>query len=75
MPSPVVSRTCSTSCGRRVAAGVPLVDAVRAASATPADVLGRHDVGALVPGRRADLVVTTPDLRPLRVARGGAWVA
>ncbi|SFK51793.1 N-acetylglucosamine-6-phosphate deacetylase [Cellulomonas sp. KH9] len=58
-----------------VAAGVPLVDAVRAASATPADVLGRHDVGALVPGRRADLVVTTPDLRPLRVARGGAWVA
>ncbi|UZN04465.1 N-acetylglucosamine-6-phosphate deacetylase [Cellulomonas sp. S1-8] len=58
-----------------VGAGVPLVDAVRAASATPAQVLGRHDVGALVPGRRADLVVTTADLRPVRVARAGAWVA
>jgi len=58
-----------------VAAGVALVDAVRAASATPAQVLGRHDVGALVTGRRADLLVTTPDLQVLRVARGGAWVA
>ncbi|ADG73987.1 N-acetylglucosamine-6-phosphate deacetylase [Cellulomonas flavigena DSM 20109] len=58
-----------------VAAGVPLVAAVRAASTTPADVLGRRDVGALVPGRRADLLVTTADLRPVRVARGGVWVA
>jgi N-acetylglucosamine-6-phosphate deacetylase len=58
-----------------VDAGVPLVDAVRAASATPAQVLGRDDVGALVAGRRADLVVTTADLRPVRVARAGAWVA
>ncbi|MCC2314399.1 N-acetylglucosamine-6-phosphate deacetylase [Cellulomonas xiejunii] len=58
-----------------VAAGVPLLDAVRAASATPAQVLGRHDVGALVAGRRADLVVTTADLRPVRVARDGSWVA
>lgn len=58
-----------------VAAGVALVDAVRAASTTPAQVLGRHDVGALVAGRRADLVVTTGDLHPVRVARAGAWVA
>jgi len=58
-----------------VEAGVPLVDAVRAASATPAQVLGRHDVGALVVGRRADVVVTTADLRPVRVARAGAWLA
>lgn len=58
-----------------VDAGVPLVDAVRAASATPAQVLGWRDVGALVPGRRADLVVTTGDLRPVRVARAGVWVA
>lgn len=58
-----------------VAGGVPLVDAVRAASTTPARVLGRHDVGALEPGRRADLVVVTADLRPVRVARCGAWVA
>ncbi|QCB95392.1 N-acetylglucosamine-6-phosphate deacetylase [Cellulomonas shaoxiangyii] len=58
-----------------VAAGVPLVDAVRAAATTPATVLGRDDVGALVAGRRADLVVATHDLRPVAVARAGRWVA
>jgi N-acetylglucosamine-6-phosphate deacetylase len=57
-----------------VAAGVPLVDAVLAASATPASVLGRRDVGALVAGRRADVVVTDADLRPVRVLRGGVAV-
>lgn len=58
-----------------VGAGVPLLDAVIAASATPASVLGRTDVGALLPGRRADVLVTDGDLRPLRVLRGGRWVA
>ena len=57
-----------------VDAGVPLVDAVRAASLTPAGVLGRDDVGALVAGRRADLVVVGDDLRPRRVMRAGAWL-
>lgn len=57
-----------------VAAGVPLADAVRAGATTPATVLGRRDVGALEVGRRADLVVTDADLRPLRVLRGGEWV-
>lgn len=57
-----------------VAAGVPLVDAVLAASATPASVLGRRDVGALVAGRRADVLVTDADLRPVRVLRGGVAV-
>jgi len=57
-----------------VAAGVPLVAAVRAASSTPAQVLGRRDLGALLPGHRADLVVTTADLDPGRVMRAGAWV-
>ncbi|QWC17035.1 amidohydrolase family protein [Cellulomonas dongxiuzhuiae] len=57
-----------------VAGGVPMVDAVRAASATPAQVLGRHDVGALVAGRRADLVVTIDLLEPVRVMRAGAWI-
>lgn len=60
---------------RVVDAGVPLEDAVRASATTPAAVLGRHDVGALVAGRRADLVVTTDDLRPVAVARAGRWVA
>ena len=57
-----------------VAAGVPLEDAVLAAATTPADVLGRRDLGALAAGRRADLVVTDDDLRPVRVLRAGAWV-
>ncbi|HWS57861.1 MAG TPA: amidohydrolase family protein [Actinotalea sp.] len=57
-----------------VAAGVPLVDAVLAASGTPAAVLGRDDVGALATGRRADLVVVDGDLRPQRVLRAGRWV-
>ena len=58
-----------------VAAGIPLVEAVRAAATTPAEVLGRRDIGALVVGRRADLLVTDADLRPVRVMRGGEWVA
>ncbi|WP_412865187.1 N-acetylglucosamine-6-phosphate deacetylase [Cellulomonas sp. 179-A 9B4 NHS] len=58
-----------------VGAGVPLADAVRSAATTPAAVLGRADVGALVAGRRADLLVTTDDLRPVAVARAGRWVA
>lgn len=57
-----------------VAAGVPLVDAVHAAATTPAEVLGRGDVGCLAAGRRADLVVVDDDLRPLRVMRAGAWL-
>ncbi|GAA4834247.1 amidohydrolase family protein [Luteimicrobium xylanilyticum] len=58
-----------------VAAGIPLPDAVRAASLTPAGVLGRSDVGALEAGRRADLVVTGPDLAVRSVVRAGETVA
>jgi N-acetylglucosamine-6-phosphate deacetylase len=57
-----------------VAAGVPLAAAVRAASRTPARVLGRDDVGALEPGRRADVVVVDAALTPLGVLRAGEWV-
>ncbi|NMR19959.1 N-acetylglucosamine-6-phosphate deacetylase [Cellulomonas fimi] len=57
-----------------VAAGVPLADAVRAASVTPAEVLGRTDVGALERGRRADVVVVDADLVPQAVLRAGQWV-
>jgi N-acetylglucosamine-6-phosphate deacetylase len=57
-----------------VAAGIPLADAVRAASWTPADVLGLADVGGLVAGRRADVVVTGSDLRVRQVWRGGRRV-
>jgi N-acetylglucosamine-6-phosphate deacetylase len=58
-----------------VAGGVPLLDAVRAASTTPATVLGDERVGALEVGRRADIVVTDDALQVLSVRRGGAVVA
>ena len=57
-----------------VAAGVPLVDAVHAAATTPAQVLGRGDVGSLAAGRRADLLLVDDDLRPQRVMRAGQWL-
>jgi N-acetylglucosamine-6-phosphate deacetylase len=58
-----------------VAAGVPLADAVRAASWVPARVLGRDDIGGLLVGRRADVLVTDAGLRPLRVLHAGVVVA
>jgi N-acetylglucosamine-6-phosphate deacetylase len=45
---------------------VSLADAVRAASTTPAGLLGLGDRGAIAPGRRADLAALERDL-------GGAW--
>ena len=41
-------------------AGVPLVDAVRAATVAPAAVLGLADRGVVVPGAVADLVLLAP---------------
>jgi len=44
-------------------ADVPLEDALRAASLTPARFLGLdHQWGQLIPGARADIVALTPDL-------------
>jgi N-acetylglucosamine-6-phosphate deacetylase len=57
-----------------VAAGVPLADAVLAATGTPARLLGRPDVGRLVAGMRADVLVTDRDLNPTAVLRAGRWV-
>jgi len=45
-----------------VAGGVPLADALVAASPTPAGAIGCDDRGRLVPGARADLVALGPDL-------------
>jgi N-acetylglucosamine-6-phosphate deacetylase len=56
-------------------AGIPLPDAVTAATATPARLLGMDDeVGDVVPGRRADLLITDVDLEPLAVLRAGRRV-
>ncbi|MEP7090022.1 MAG: N-acetylglucosamine-6-phosphate deacetylase [Nocardioidaceae bacterium] len=57
-----------------VQAGIPLLDAVRAATATPADRLGLRDVGTLAPGRAADLVVLTDRLDVVRVMHRGTWL-
>ena len=52
-----------------------LLRAVRQTAANPARVLGRADIGALEPGRRADLVVLDADLRVTGVVVGGRPVA
>lgn len=54
-------------------AGVPLIDAVRMATATPASVLGlAHEIGVLRPGARADVLVCDGDMHVERVLVGGA---
>jgi N-acetylglucosamine-6-phosphate deacetylase len=56
-------------------AGLPLVDVVTAATATPAGVLSRGaDLGSLRAGCRADLVVAGAGLEPLAVLQAGRWV-
>jgi N-acetylglucosamine-6-phosphate deacetylase len=57
-----------------VAAGVRLVDAVQSASTTPADVLGRSDLGRLENGARADILLTDAKLVPVEVYRSGVKV-
>lgn len=58
-----------------VAAGVPLQDAVHAATAVPASVLGLPaQVGDLRVGMRADVVVVDRDLMLAGVVRRGEWV-
>lgn len=54
-----------------VRAGIDPVAAVRAATATPAAVLGLDDRGRLEPGLRGDLVVLDDDWRVREVLRGG----
>ena len=53
---------------------VPLPDAVRMASATPARVMGWTDRGVLAPEMRADLVVFDSDINVCRTIIGGKTV-
>lgn len=55
--------------------GMPIDEAVRAATATPAAMLRLERVGALLPGYRADLVVLDDELEVRRVLHRGQWVA
>jgi N-acetylglucosamine-6-phosphate deacetylase len=54
--------------------GVPLEEAVRAASSTPAQTLALEAVGSLVRGHLADVVVVDDRLDLIRVMRRGAWL-
>lgn len=55
--------------------GIPVLDAVAAASLTPARLLGVADrFGAIADGRAADLVFTDDDFAVRAVLAGGAWV-
>jgi N-acetylglucosamine-6-phosphate deacetylase len=54
--------------------GLPIDEAVRAATATPAAMLRLERVGALLPGYRADLVVLDDELEVRRVLHRGQWV-
>ncbi len=56
-----------------VAAGVPLAQAVRAATAIPADYLGL-DAGRLVAGATADLVVLDEQARVTTTMAAGRWL-
>ena len=56
-------------------AGVPLPDAVIAATATPARLIGLGgEAGDVAVGRRADLLLTDDTLLPRAVMRVGRWV-
>jgi N-acetylglucosamine-6-phosphate deacetylase len=54
--------------------GIPLTDAVAAATAVPAHAIGRDDLGRLADGSRGDLVVWDAELRPRGVWRDGVPV-
>ncbi|QLY32193.1 amidohydrolase family protein [Nocardia huaxiensis] len=54
--------------------GVPLVDAVRAATETPARAAGLADVGDLRAGGYADLLVVDDELALRRVMYRGRWL-
>jgi N-acetylglucosamine-6-phosphate deacetylase len=54
-----------------VASGASLASAVHAASAAPARLLGRDDLGVLQPGAPAHVTVLDGDLRPVRTLVGG----
>ncbi|MDQ2782141.1 MAG: amidohydrolase family protein [Actinomycetota bacterium] len=54
--------------------GVPLVDAVSAATRTPARSMALSGVGELVTGGRADVLVVDDGLEVVSVLRAGRWL-
>jgi N-acetylglucosamine-6-phosphate deacetylase len=56
------------------AAGIPLLDAVTAASSTPSQTLALAGIGSLQAGHVADVVVVDDELSLHAVLRRGAWL-
>jgi N-acetylglucosamine-6-phosphate deacetylase len=54
-----------------VAAGIDVIDAVRAASTNPARLMGLNDRGTIAVGQRADLVALDTELAVEQVWVGG----
>jgi N-acetylglucosamine-6-phosphate deacetylase len=67
------TRTLAHGIRTLYAAGVPLEQAVTAATATPARALGLWRRGRLVVGANADLVALDENLEVTRVMVGGSW--
>jgi N-acetylglucosamine-6-phosphate deacetylase len=60
---------------RAVSFGIPLADAIQAATINPARLLGLAEhIGSLGIGRQADLVVLDSGLQVVRVMRQGNWL-
>jgi len=60
--------------GHATAFGIGFVEAIRAATRTPADALGVTDLGRIEAGARADLVLLGDDLRARTTWLGGSRV-
>ncbi|MDL2294022.1 N-acetylglucosamine-6-phosphate deacetylase [Ruminococcaceae bacterium OttesenSCG-928-D13] len=59
-------------CRKAIGFGVPIEQAVRAATLNPAKAAGiEHEVGSLMPGKQADIVIWNRDLQPAEVIVGG----
>jgi N-acetylglucosamine-6-phosphate deacetylase len=70
------SAATMTDCVRVcVKAGVPLADALMAATSVPARVLGLDDVGRIAVGCRADLVELDADMNVVTTILGGRLVS
>ena len=67
--------TLADAVRRLVSLGVPLTEALDAASGAPARLLGREDIGTLRPGARADVVVLDDELAVREVLVAGQPVA
>ncbi|VXB26355.1 N-acetylglucosamine-6-phosphate deacetylase [Aeromicrobium sp. 9AM] len=68
------AETLDADLGHATSFGIDLVEAIRAATRTPADALGLTDLGRIEPGARADLVLLGDDLRARTTWLGGVRV-